>query len=144
MKINNLKLITVFVLTLLISATTLFAQDAASTKVLQKEKTYKAKPQQSTPQQRATKRTAKLTEQLGLSDEQATTIYKIHLKHISKMEAYYATQPDNRTQRVEDKNAIMEETKAEIAAQLTTEQTERLAEWEAKREEKRQSRRGRR
>jgi len=138
MKTNILKLTAVFVLTLLFSAATLLAQDAPSAKV------NKMKPQQSTPQEKASKRTAKLTEQLDLNNEQATAIYEIHLQHIKKMDDYRVTQPEEREQRLEGRKAIMEQTKAEIAAQLTSEQLKMLEELEVKRREKRQSRRGRR
>lgn len=143
MRINSLKLATVFVLTLLFSATTLFAQDAPSVKVPQKGKVYKAEREKLTPEDKAAKKTEKLTEHLGLSDEQATAVYEINLKHIKDMDAQRAAQSTDRTERMQARKAMMEQTKADIAALLTPEQTAILAEWEAKRQEKRDGRRGR-
>ncbi|MGB0929669.1 MAG: hypothetical protein ACPGVB_02755 [Chitinophagales bacterium] len=143
MKIIFLKLTSVFALTLLFSATTLFAQDATSLKTPQKGKVYKAERQKLTPEQKALKKTEKLTEHLGLSEEQAAAVYEINLKHIQDMDAFRSTQQTDRTERMQTRKAMMEQTKTNIAALLTSEQAAILAEWEAKRQEKRQSRRGR-
>ncbi len=137
MKINFLKLTTVFVLTLLFSATTLVAQDAPTVKTPQKGKVYKADRQQLTPEEKAAKKTEKLTEKLSLNEEQSASIYEIFLKEIQDMNELRTQNTEDREQRMEARKAIMEETKVAVTALLTPEQAEKLAEFEAKRQEMR-------
>ena len=143
MKINFLKLTTVFAITLLFAATTVSAQDASSTKVPQKGKVYKAEHQQLTPEQKASKMTEKLTEELGLNEEQVSAIYEINLSQIQRMDELRTQNIEDRKEKMEARKAIMEETKLQNNEQLTDEQAAKLAEWESKRQEARQSRRGR-
>lgn len=89
---------------------------------------HKKEGKNMTVEERAQKRTDKMTEKLGLSDDQAKDVYKINLEHAKKME-------DLRQQ----KKAQHEKTKAELDKVLTDEQKKKAEELRKKREEKRKN-----
>ena len=81
-----------------------------------------------TVEERAQKRTDRMTKQLELSDDQAKKVYKINLEHAKKME-------ELRKQR----KAQNEKTKAEMDKVLTDEQKKKAEELRKKHEEKRKN-----
>jgi len=132
---------TVFAVTILFSATTLFAQDATSVQLPNKQgKKVRAERQQLSPEEKAEKRTAKMVEHLGLSAEQATAISAIHLKYITEMNALRGQQTEDREQKREMVKEMRAQEKAEVMAQLNDEQATKLQELEAKRQERRGNR----
>lgn len=140
MRINLLKFMTLFAVTILFSATTLSAQDATSIKVPTQGKKLRAERQQMTPEEKAEKRTARMTEHLGLSEPQATAIKAIHLKYIAEMDALRQQQIEDREEKMALLKDLREQEKAEIMAQLNEEQATTLQEFEAKRQERRGNR----
>ncbi len=140
MRINLLKFMTLFAVTILFSATTLLAQDAISTQVPKKGKKMRAERQQMTPEEKAEKKTARMTEHLQLSEAQATTINAIHLKYITEMDALRGQEFEDREEKMAMVKEMREQEKAEIMAQLNEEQATTLQEFEAKRQERRGNR----
>jgi pyruvate/2-oxoglutarate dehydrogenase complex dihydrolipoamide acyltransferase (E2) component len=79
-------------------------------------------------EERAQKRTDKMTKNLGLSNDQAKDVYKINLEHAKKMEELR-----------KQKKAQNEKTKAELDKVLTDEQKKKAEELREKRKEKRKN-----
>lgn len=86
-----------------------------------------------TVEERADKRTEKMTELLSLTDTQKESVYKINLKHASEMEKLKAEQKVLRDKM----KKLHEETKAEMEGVLSAEQQ---AIMEAKHEEMKKKR----
>ncbi len=89
--------------------------------------------EQLTPEERAEEKTKRMTEQLGLTAEQATKVQKINLDHFKNLEAMRAEKraqmkklmEEKRAQKMEMKKQMKEEkekVKASVDALLTDEQ----------------------
>ena len=74
-----------------------------------------------TPEERAEERTKRMTEELGLTEDQAKEIYKINLEHAKKMDELMA----ERKQLHDKFKAEHEEMKASVDKVLTPEQLEK-------------------
>ncbi|WPP52970.1 hypothetical protein [Catalinimonas niigatensis] len=88
-----------------------------------------------TPEERAERISARLTEDLELTEEQAEEVEAIHLKYAKQAEA----EREARMQAMKEQHAAMER---ELKAVLTDEQYQKLEAKQAERKEKRGERRG--
>lgn len=103
-----------------------FAQDS------KKGEDKKEQKKNLTPEQKAQKRTDKMTAELGLSEEQAKEVYEINLKHIKAM-----TPIREEMKQIKEKaKAERKKAKAEIDKVLTDDQKAKAAELRKNRKEK--------
>jgi periplasmic protein CpxP/Spy len=88
------------------------------------------------PENRAERMTARMTEELGLTEEQQKEVYRIHLKNAKQRQ----TEMDQRKAELEAKKAEMKANQElhekEIAALLSPEQKNKWAELKAERTER--------
>lgn len=77
------------------------------------------------PKARAEKKTAKMTEELGLTDEQSRKVYQINLDHFQEMDKMKAAMKESR-----------DTYKSSVDEILTAEQRAKLEEKQAERQEK--------
>lgn len=121
----------ILAMALSICTTPIFAQDGPD-----EMKKKKEEMQALSPQEKAEKHTAKLTEMLGLSEQQAKEIQVINLKHTIEMDKIKAEQKALK----ERAKAQRKKTDEDIVAVLTEEQkkvfNEKKAEHQKKRAEK--------
>ena len=92
-------------------------------------------------EERAERRTAWLTKELELSDDQAATVKAIHVQHLGKME-HIRSMPDE-AQRRKAMNEVRGSQQKAVEAVLTTAQQQRLKELKAQRKAEHQQRQGR-
>ena len=85
-----------------------------------------------TAEEKAQKRTDKMKEELGLSDEQVKKVYDINLKHIKEMEAIHKEMKKLHDQA----KTTRDNTKAEFDEVFTDEQKAKAEELRKKRKEK--------
>ena len=85
-----------------------------------------------TAEEKAQKRTDKMKEELGLSDEQAKKVYDVNLKHIKEMEAIHEEMKKLRDQAKTQRD----KTKTELDKIFTDEQKAKAEELRKKRKEK--------
>tara|TARA_R110002096_G_scaffold385736_1_gene579589 strand:- start:4 stop:432 length:429 start_codon:yes stop_codon:yes gene_type:complete len=85
-----------------------------------------------TIEQKAQKRTDKMTEELGLSEEQAKKVYIVNLKHVKEMEAIHVEMKKLKSKA----KSKRENTKNEMDKILTDEQKTKAEELHQKRKEK--------
>jgi len=91
-----------------------------------------------TVEQKAQKRTDKMTKQLKLTDKQATEAYDIHLKHIKEMDKIHSEMKALKAKA----KAQRESSKLEMDKILTTEQKAKAKELHEKKMEKRKEKHG--
>ncbi len=102
----------------------------------------KEKKSDMTPDERAEKRTEKMKEELGLSDEQAVKVKELNMNHIQEMEQIRGEMKALRDRKKE----MHKEHEGALTGVLTPEQKkihdQKMAEHKAKREEFRKKKRG--
>ncbi|HIP35714.1 MAG TPA: DUF4890 domain-containing protein [Crocinitomix sp.] len=103
---------------------------ALTSPVIAQEGNMDKNPKQLTAEERAQKRTDKMTKQLELTEEQAKKVYEINLEHVKKMDALKA-----------ERKAQNEKTKSELDKVLTEKQKKKAEELRQKRKEKQKSKR---
>ncbi len=109
---------------MLMVSTISFAQDTKT------EPTKKEAHQKLTPEEKATKRTEKMTKHLELSEDQAQKIHTINLDYANKMEAH-----KKEMQKIKAKiKSEREKAKSEIDKILTDEQKVKLEEMKKKKQ----------
>ena len=99
----------------------------------QERKTEDKKRTELSPEQRAEKKTQKLTEVLALDEKQAAKIKEINLEHAKKMEDLHKEMKELKAKVKEEKQS----THAKIEKELTDEQKQIMKEKEEERKKKR-------
>jgi Spy/CpxP family protein refolding chaperone len=114
-----MKRIAITFIGVMVAATTLMAQEEQSSAKTQKHA-------QRTPEERAKEMTARLKEELNLTDQQSEELYAIHLKYAEERKGVLdAGREEREAQRTEIKS-INDKQKAEMKSVLTEEQVARL------------------
>jgi Spy/CpxP family protein refolding chaperone len=128
-----MKRIVITFIGVMVAATTLMAQEEQSSAKTQKHA-------QRTPEERAKEMTARLKEELNLTDQQSEELYAIHLKYAEERKGVLdAGREEREAQRTEIKS-INDKQKAEMKSVLTEEQVARLDEMQQERAQKREGR----
>ena len=99
-----------------------------------KQKDHPREFKEMTPEERAEKRTIKMTEELGLTEDQATRIKAVNLAHAKEMERLHAEFKVLKDQM----KAEREKTKKEIDSVLTDAQREKMKMREEEHKKKRE------
>ncbi|MEQ9377851.1 MAG: Spy/CpxP family protein refolding chaperone [Imperialibacter sp.] len=125
-----MKRIAITFIGVMVAATTLMAQgEQSSAKTL--------KHAQRTPEERSKEMTARLKEELNLTDQQSEELYAIHLKYAEERKGVLdAGREEREAQRTEIKS-INDKQKAEMKSVLTEEQVARLDEMHEERTQRR-------
>ncbi|MCJ8164798.1 DUF4890 domain-containing protein [Pontibacter sp. E15-1] len=132
------------VLGILVTGST-FAQQAPQQEKKARTEQHHGKHRQSSlsPEEQASRRAAKMSQELGLNKSQTKKLQALHLKQIEQREAmraeYKNTDTQNRAQRKQEMKAAQTQWQAELKDILTQKQ---YAQYQEKREEMRESRRG--